>query len=298
MALSDLSPEELQIVQSTLLAPPPAQFTQAQKEISPELRALGESGFLGAGGRFVQSLAKMQDQRKMMDLANRAASLTGLEPDFNEQVQRLAQANPEMFATAPVQQALNVAQSRYETARKKAEEAVQSQMFGRLMSSPQAQIEEFQRSGSPLAYKFRNESEQALKAVAEKDTLLSQIPEHMRTGLETKNLPQIRSTLTKYQNTLPPALRKKPLEDQQAMVELAKKWKAIKQTEEGKEVPEEGFASEQIKEELTGYFFTNPEGKTVSDVSIEAILQAAPKVTGEKSREEMVKRLQLDIENR
>lgn len=126
MALSDLSPTELQFVQNTLLAPPPSQFApqpQQQMLVDDQLRAMAESGFLGEEGRFFSAMAQQQDRQKRLQMAKEASRLTGLEPDFYERVQGFAQVDPEAFSSSPVQQALSVAQSINERARKKAEEA-------------------------------------------------------------------------------------------------------------------------------------------------------------------------------
>jgi hypothetical protein len=307
MALSDLSPEELQLVQNTLLAPPPSQFApqpQQQMLVDDQLRAMAESGFLGEEGRFFSAMAQQQDRQKRLQMAKEASRLTGLEPDFYERVQGFAQVDPEAFASSPVQQALSVAQSINERARKKAEEAQAAQVFGQVRKMTPQQIEELQTRGDPTLFKFRDVAEQVSKAKTEASDLLSQIPQKLQTNLQGASLPQVKTAYEKYNRSIPPVLRKKPFEDQQTVADLAKRWKAAFKAEE-KAIkagtmptpkPGESLPSETLKRQIVGILSPLNPDKEFSDEIIDSIAKSSALILDEEDPQEILKKRMQEVE--
>lgn len=111
MAYEDLTLEERQALQQSLLAPPPAMFAQAQSfEVDPLTRAQAAAGLLGPQGRFFEQMARQQDEAKLesaaADMARELMSVTPLE--MGKKAQELAARDPKAFATQTVQQALQL----------------------------------------------------------------------------------------------------------------------------------------------------------------------------------------------
>lgn len=290
MALSDLSPEELQIVQNTLLAPPPTAFSQGATtggigqgmEISPALRAAGESGFLGAGGRFIESLARIQDKKRAMSLAQDIDSLTGLEPDFLDRARKIYLKDPEAASSPIVQRAFQLADAKREEAVKKMEEAAGAQLFSTLYGASEEDIQKFQASGSPYAYKYRQQAKEALENRAMTDELLSKFPDQMRQKLAGKSLPGLKAEYNKFSGTLPQTLRNRSLDEQKTMAQLAKRFQALRKIEKDADyvAPPEGLQSDSIRNEMAGYLFKDPNkaGVYVTDESLNFIAKAADKL--------------------
>lgn len=111
MAYEDLTIEERQALQQSLLAPPPAMFAQAQPfEVDPLTRAQAAAGMLGTQGRFFEQMARQQDEAKLESAAaDMARELMGVTPlEMGKKAQELAARDPKAFATQTVQQALQL----------------------------------------------------------------------------------------------------------------------------------------------------------------------------------------------
>lgn len=111
MAYEDLTIEERQALQQSLLAPPPAMFAQAQPfEVDPLTRAQAAAGMLGTQGRFFEQMARQQDEAKLESAAaDMARELMGVSPfEMGKKAQELAARDPKAFATQTVQQALQL----------------------------------------------------------------------------------------------------------------------------------------------------------------------------------------------
>lgn len=111
MAYEDLTLEERQALQQSLLAPPPAMFAQAQPfEVDPLTRAQAAAGMLGTQGRFFEQMARQQEEAKLdATAAEMARELMGANPfEMGKKAQELAARDPRAFATSTVQQALQL----------------------------------------------------------------------------------------------------------------------------------------------------------------------------------------------
>lgn len=302
MALEDLTPEQLEIVQSTLLSPPPQPLARESSLLPPELMAAAGPKFLNASNRFFDTMMQLQERKRISDLAQRATSLTGLEPDFMQRKQQLAQADPEAFAKSSVQQALSLADARNEELRKRSEEVAAARLMSSIYSSQPSEIAKFQRSGRPEALKYRETIDKALQAGAERETRLSELPDNLREQYMDRTLPEVESALTKYRNSLPPMLRKLPRNDQLALVDAASRLKAQQQKEieagfVGRKIPKEGLDSDRIRDEISSYFFKDDSGKTVSDATIDSILKARAMIESGMSDKEMFDKALESIAN-
>jgi hypothetical protein len=113
MAYEDLTPQERQALQQSLLAPPPAMFAQAQPfEVDPLTRAQAAAGLLGPQGRFFEQMARQQDEAKLeSQAASMAQELMSVSPlEMGKKAQELASRDPRAFASPTVQQALRLGQ--------------------------------------------------------------------------------------------------------------------------------------------------------------------------------------------
>jgi hypothetical protein len=111
MAYEDLTIEERQALQQSLLAPPPAMFAQAQPfEVDPLTRAQAAAGLLGPQGRFFEQMARQQEEAKLdATAAEMARELMGVSPfEMGKKAQELAARDPRAFASPTVQQALQL----------------------------------------------------------------------------------------------------------------------------------------------------------------------------------------------
>lgn len=110
MAYEDLTIEERQALQRSLLAPPPAIFSSGQQgfQIDPQTRMEASLGLLGNEGRFFLQMAKEQDEAKKQAAAEAmAAELMQAPPlAMSQKAQELAGRDPAAFASPIVQQAL------------------------------------------------------------------------------------------------------------------------------------------------------------------------------------------------
>lgn len=200
MALFDLNPQEMKLVEEALVAPPPETFQEQM--ISPELRARAASGMLGSAGRFIEQMAKEQEKKaeesRVAKLAQEAASINPLDPDYDVKVRQLSMRDPAAFATSAVQQALNLG----DAARKQAIEQIQFQQAGQLFNLPPEQRQELLRTGNPLAFKNLPLLQKAEEMDVATEDALSQLPEFAR---PTENLSPARAKLElkKFESTLP-----------------------------------------------------------------------------------------------
>lgn len=142
MAYEDLTIEERQALQQSLLAPPPAMFAQAQPfEVDPLTRAQAAAGMLGTQGRFFEQMARQQDEAKLesaaADMARELMSVTPLE--MGKKAQELASRNPKAFATSTVQQALqlgSLARQEQKVAEQEAQQAKGLEMAQNIFDLP------------------------------------------------------------------------------------------------------------------------------------------------------------------
>lgn len=108
MAYEDLTPQERQILQQSLLAPPPATFA-APGQIDPDLRLQAQMGLLGSEGRFIEQMARQQEEAAIRSredaIAKDLASAWG-QPDFLQRAQTYAQRDPAAFNSGTVQQVI------------------------------------------------------------------------------------------------------------------------------------------------------------------------------------------------
>jgi hypothetical protein len=174
MAYEDLTIEEQQALQQSLLAPPPAMFAQAQPfEVDPLTRAQAAAGMLGTQGRFFEQMARQQDEAKLesaaADMARELMSVTPLE--MGKKAQELASRNPKAFSTSTVQQALqlgSLARQEQKLAEQEAQQAKGLEMAQNIFDLP--------RQGFAQALKER--------AKADPNTFLSPIVQSAITARE------------------------------------------------------------------------------------------------------------------
>lgn len=296
MALIDLTPEQLNLVENALVAPPPQTFQEQM--ISPELRARAASGMLGSAGRFIEQMAREQERKaeesRISRLAQEAASINPLDPDYDAKVKQIAMRDPAAFATAPVQQALNLG----DATRKQAMEQAQYRQAGQLFNLPPEQRQEALRSGNPLAFKNLPLLQKAEEMDVATEEALSQLPEFAR---PTENLSPARAKLElkKFESTLPPVLRKvQGLENRQYAVQLAKQWEAAQKKDEtlkkSRELPENGFESDRLLNELTVALGGDPSKTTISEETARALVPHYSKFYQEEPKPKM-NPLVLDI---
>ena len=277
MALSDLTPEQRKLVEETLLSPPPESFQPQEALIDPMTRAQAASGMLGSAGRFIEQLAREQDKRaeenRIANLAREAASISPLDPEYSAKIQRLALKDPAAFATAPVQQALNVVENQQKL-------ALQQQEQQALQSIPTMSSEEresFMRSGSQIARENLPYLQKMEQQDIEREAALSELPEFMRPEGPISSF-QAKQRAKKFTESLPPALQKvKGFENRKYVLELAKNWKARKE-QETKEGVKEGLPqSDSILAEITATLGMDPNRNYVSEDTVNSILKAADK---------------------
>lgn len=298
MALIDLTPEQLNLVENALVAPPPPTFQEQM--ISPELRARAASGMLGSAGRFIEQMAKEQEKKaeegRVASLAQEAASISPLDPEYDIKVRQLSVRDPAAFATAAVQQALNLG----DAARKQAIEQIQYQQAGQIFNLPSEERQQLLRSGNPIAFKNLPLLQKAEEMDVSTQEALSEIPEFAR---PTGDLSPARAKLEakKFENTLPPALRKvKGLENRQYAAELANRWmkadmeKQKMQKEDSKNIPENGFEADAILAELTAALGMDPAKSVISAETAKMIAPAYSKLfpkeeTPEVDRQQLIK---------
>lgn len=290
MALFDLNPQEMKLVEEALVAPPPETFQEQM--ISPELRARAASGMLGSAGRFIEQMAREQERKaeesRISKLAQEAASINPLDPDYDAKVKQIALRDPAAFASAPVQQALNLG----DATRKQAMEQAQYRQAGQLFNLPPEERQGLLKSGSPVAFQNLPLLQKAEEMDVAVEDALSEIPEFLR---PTENLSPARAKLEakKFETSLPPVLRKvKGLENRMYAVELAKQWQDQKAKEKDmKDIPEGGYPSANILAQLTAALGEDPAKTLVSDATAEAILKATPKFYQEQPKPKMDPRL-------
>lgn len=228
MALSDLTPEQIRMVEESLLAPPPETFQTQQQLVDPLLRAQAASGMLGSAGRFIEQIAREQERKQQEERVNRLAQeamrINPLDPDYLTKTQRLAMQDPEAFSSPIVQRALSVGEAQAQQAQQQMEQQLQTQ----LMQATPEQRENFLRSGSPFAIK----QIPLLKTLEEKDVAieesLAQLPEELRPQGPISAV-KAKSLVRKFENELPPALRKVPtLQARAEVANLAAQHQATK----------------------------------------------------------------------
>lgn len=110
MAYEDLTPQERQVLQQSLLAPPPATFAApGQFNIDPKTRMEAQLGLLGPQGRFIEQLARQQDEERRKEqenaMAQRIVSVLGT-PEAMNVMRKEAEQNPNLFNSGTVQQAI------------------------------------------------------------------------------------------------------------------------------------------------------------------------------------------------
>ena len=110
MAYEDLTPQERQTLQKSLLAPPPATFAApGQFNIDPKTRMEAQLGLLGPQGRFIEQLARQQDEERRKEqenaMAQRIVSVLGT-PEAMNVMRKEAEQNPNLFNSGTVQQAI------------------------------------------------------------------------------------------------------------------------------------------------------------------------------------------------
>ena len=110
MAYEDLTPQERQTLQKSLLAPPPATFAApGQFNIDPKMRMEAQLGLLGPQGRFIEQLARQQDEERRKEqenaMAQRIVSVLGT-PEAMNVMRKEAEQNPNLFNSGTVQQAI------------------------------------------------------------------------------------------------------------------------------------------------------------------------------------------------
>lgn len=277
MALSDLTPEQRKLVEETLLSPPPESFQPTEAFIDPMTRAQAASGMLGSAGRFIEQLAREQDKRaeenRVANLAREAASISPLDPEYQSKIQRLALKDPAAFATAPVQQALNVIENQKKVAQQQAEQ----QILQGVPTMPPEERESFMRSGSLIARENLPYLQKMEQQDIEREAALSELPEFKRPKEPVSSF-QAKQLAKKFTESLPPALQKvKGFENRKYVLELAKNWKARKE-QEGKEGVKEGLPqSDSILAEITATLGMDPNRNYVSEDTVNSILKAADK---------------------
>jgi hypothetical protein len=137
MAYEDLTPQERQVLQQSLLAPPPATFAApGQFNIDPKLRMEAQLGLLGPEGRFIEQLARQQDEERRKEqenaMAQRILSVLGT-PDAMNVMRKEAEQNPNIFNSGTVQQAMQFGQMAKQEQERADEEAARAR--GKEMAS-------------------------------------------------------------------------------------------------------------------------------------------------------------------
>jgi hypothetical protein len=142
MAYEDLTPQERQALQQSLLAaPPPSLAAPSAFTVDPLTRAQASAGLLGSAGRFIEQLARQQDEAALQTQANRMAQeiqgIPPLDPDYLGKVQKIASANPTIFRSGAVQEALQLG----DMARKVEEQRADATQAGRSTQLAEAILE-------------------------------------------------------------------------------------------------------------------------------------------------------------
>jgi hypothetical protein len=137
MAYEDLTPQERQVLQQSLLAPPPATFAApGQLTIDPQTRMEAQLGLLGPQGRFIEQLARQQDEERRKEqenaMAQRILSVLGT-PDAMNVMRKEAEQNPNIFNSGTVQQAMQFGQMAKQEQERADEEAARAR--GKEMAS-------------------------------------------------------------------------------------------------------------------------------------------------------------------
>lgn len=128
MAYEDLTPQERQVLQQSLLAPPPATFAApGQLNIDPQTRMEAQLGLLGPQGRFIEQLARQQDEAqreaRSVQMAQTLQGISPLDPEYVSKVQTIAKSDPLAFNSGTVQQVLQLGQMAKQDERRAQEDA-------------------------------------------------------------------------------------------------------------------------------------------------------------------------------
>lgn len=156
MAYEDLTPQERQTLQKSLLAPPPATFAApGQFNIDPKMRMEAQLGLLGPQGRFIEQLARQQDEAqreaRSVQMAQTLQGISPLDPEYVSKVQTIAKSDPLAFNSGTVQQVLQLGQMAVQEERRAQQEAKAAQEEARLAAEKaQAQTVTGELLGGPL----------------------------------------------------------------------------------------------------------------------------------------------------
>jgi hypothetical protein len=132
MAYEDLTPQERETLQKSLLAPPPATFAApGQLNIDPQTRMEAQLGLLGPQGRFIEQLARQQDEAqreaRSVQMAQTLQGISPLDPEYVSKVQTIAKSDPLAFNSGTVQQVLQLGQMAIQEERRAQQEAKAAQ---------------------------------------------------------------------------------------------------------------------------------------------------------------------------
>ena len=270
MALSDLTPEQIRMVEESLLAPPPETFQQQPMMVDPMLRAQAASGMLGSAGRFIEQIAREQERKQEEERVNRMAqeamSINPLEPDYLQKTQRLLMRDPQAFSSPVVQRALSVGAEQAQALQQQGEQALTTQ----LMTATPEQREAFLRSGSPFAVKQMP----LLQKLEEKDVAieeaLSQLPDDLRPEGPISAV-KAKSLVRKFENELPIQLRKVPtLQGRAEVASLAEQYKTLP----------EGEQKTQLALQITEALGMDSTRTLATNTLIDSIAKVAPRLKG------------------
>jgi hypothetical protein len=248
---------------------------------------------LGSAGRFIEQMAREQerkaDENRIASLAREASGINPLDPDRDAKIRQLSLRDPAAFATAPVQQALNLG----DATRKQAMEQAQYKQAGQLFNLPPEERQGLLKSGNPVAFQNLPLLQKAEEMDVAVEDALSEIPEFLR---PTENLSPARAKLEakKFETSLPPVLRKvKGLENRMYAAELANRWvkadmeKQKMQKEDAKNIPENGFEADAILAELTAALGMDPAKSVISAETARMIAPAYSKLFPKEEAPEM-----------
>lgn len=155
MAYEDLTPQERQVLQQSLLAPPPATFAApGQINIDPQTRMEAQLGLLGPQGRFIEQLARQQDEAqreaRSVQMAQTLQGISPLDPEYVSKVQTIAKSDPLAFNSGTVQQVLQLGQMAVQEERRAQQEAkVAQEEARRAAETAQAQTVASELLGGP-----------------------------------------------------------------------------------------------------------------------------------------------------
>lgn len=116
MALQDLSPQELEVVKQSLLAPPPIQYASEEPPVPTELLALAEAGVLGQRGRYIVAKNRIEEARREKEAEEQGIrnllGTSGGESELTDRMNQIALKNPRFLGSPIAQRLLSQAEQR------------------------------------------------------------------------------------------------------------------------------------------------------------------------------------------